>query len=240
MGTTSAVGATTLPVPAGASLSAISDPIVDALIDFLGFVIKDALDAKLAVLTPTSANACPATNRYTYDPRAYWVRNPTPALYVWWSGRSKVVEHSTVYDRRERDIGLFYVFDELVGPDGQAPRAGLMAAVDAAITRASSLRYHPSYGYNGWPNGTPLHASIGADVGFLGWQYKGGQVGAMVPVPSDARQQTVDGAVVRFYPALQGTITVSEKIGGFELEDPADVLGDVATTITNDGSESNG
>lgn len=209
------VGALRVPMEPGANLSPLVDPVVDGLLDFLGFALRDALNAKLAQLSPTSADACPTAARYPYDPRGYWTRNPKPALYLWWGGRSSVGSYSTVYDTRERELQLFYVWEETVGPSGSNARAGLMAAADAALMRASSLRMHPAYGYRGAPLGTPLAVAL-ADLGLLGWTYQGGTVGIMSPVPGDVRNSPSEGAVVRYFPALQATLTVSEKITGYE------------------------
>lgn len=211
----STVGALALPLEPGAQLSPLVDPVVDGLLDFLAFSLREALNPKLARLSPTSADACPPANRHAYEPRTHWVRNAKPALYLWWGGKSSVGAYSTVYDTRERELSLFYVWEEVVAPSGQDARAGLMAAADAALARASSLRMHPDYGYRGAPPGTPLAASL-ARLGLVGWAYRGGQVGIMSPSPGDLRNASAEGAIVRFFPALQATVAVSEKILGYE------------------------
>ena len=43
-------GAVSYPVAAGAVLSAHSDPVLLLLLDFIGYVLKQDLDAKLAVI----------------------------------------------------------------------------------------------------------------------------------------------------------------------------------------------
>lgn len=233
----SAVGALDLPIAAGTISDALADPVVTGLLAFLGYWIKLELDAKLAVQSPTSADACPTANRYPYDPRGYWVRNAKPALYVWWKGQSEIVDQTLVYTKRERDLGVFYVFEELVAPDGMVPRAGIIAAVDAAIAKASERGYHPSFSHNGAAAGTPLHLAL-ASAGMLGWEYRGGSAGWMVPVPDASARAggAGTGYVQRGFPALDGTIRVWERVLGPQQSD-ADTNRDALFTMSLDDGD---
>lgn len=237
--TTSLVGATTLPVPAGALNAHLSDPLVTGLLDFLGFALKDALDAKLAQMQGTSADACPTANRYDYDPGSVWVRNPVPALYVWWSGQSATVRETLLYSRRERTLGVMWVFDEIQYQDGAMARAGLCSIAAAAMERALDRGYHPAYGYGAAVAGTPLAYSLGP-IGTIAFESAGMAAGQLAPVPvSDPRPGGGgEGARVNFYPAVQGKIAVSERFGGFIPSDPDDVYGEARVDIsTNENGD---
>lgn len=232
MGIASAVGGLSLPIDAGVASTALADPAVVALADYIGYWLRLTLNAKLANMGgPTDLtgqvynNACPSTNVYTYDPQQFWVRNPKPALYVWWNGRSTRARGTLVYDFRERELDILWVFSETHAPDGDDMRAGLPAAVDATIWRAHSRGSHPSYGYNGAAPGTPIYRSMGVDA----WEYTEGVAGSLVPVPaSDARVGGVgDGQVVRYHPALKGKVVVRERV----YQDSVDPMGDSQISI---------
>lgn len=230
---TASLGALDLPVAAGASLSAIDDPVVSLLSDYLAWWIKASLDAKLAVQTPTSADACPTANRFLYDPAEYWVRNPTPALYVW-SERGQRSQATQVYSVRTRPIRVMYVFQEMVLPGGITARRGLIPAVEAAIIEACERKGHASYSYGGGVAGRPVMHYV-ASPGQWTFDYAEGQHGFVWPIGEER------GQVQRAFPALQATISVVEKVGQVQLADPGDTRGDVAVTIrTNeDGDTTN-
>lgn len=230
---TASLGALDLPVAAGTSLSAIDDPIVSLLSDYFAWWIKATLDAKLAVQAPTSADACPAANRFLYDPGEYWTRNPVPALYVW-SEKGQREAATTVYSVRTRPIRVMYVFQEMVLPGGITARRGLIPAVEAAIIEACERKGHASYSYGGGVAGQPVTRYV-ASPGQWTFSYAEGQHGFVWPV-GDER-----GQVQRAFPALQATINVVERMGQVQLADPGDTRGDVAVTIkTNeDGDTTN-
>jgi hypothetical protein len=233
VGTSSVLGATSLPVAAGASLSHLTDSVVLGLLDYFAFWIKNTLDAKLAVLTPTSSDAVPTANRFPYSPGEYWVRSSVPALYVWWNGPSRRVADTLVYDRRDREIHVQYIFEELIAPDGVTARAGLMSAVDAALFKACARGRHPSYGYNSSPAGTPLVASL-APESHLAFEYLGGTEGMMSPVPYSNPRPGGEGGghVIRFYPSLLARVAVMERVGADLPDDPDDVFRDADVTIS--------
>lgn len=228
---TSSFGALDLPVPLGIPASPFVDPLIIGLLDLLAFCIKDAIEDRLAQTRTAIADACPVANRFDYDPRQSFVRNPMPALYIWWSGRSKNVEATTVRNRRDRDLSLLYVAGSVKYPDGAPVFAGVMGAVDAAIAQASDRGYHPNYAFGNDVLGTPLVLSL-APKGTVGWEYTGGQVGILEPVPRRGRKADPN-ALEDCFPALQGTIRVSERRTDSTADD--EILGDGTLTITSDG-----
>lgn len=205
---TANLGAVELPVPTGAEATPFDDPFITGLLALLGHAIKAEVDARLVQIRTSITDACAIENRFDFDPRSSFVRFPMPALYVWWSGRSKNIEHSTIRNRRERELSLLYVVAPVLYPDGATAFAGVLGAVDAAICQASDRGYHPTFGYDGDAVGTPLVTSLAA-VGSLAWEYTGGQVGVLEPVPRK-RRNADPNAVEECYPALQGSIKVSE------------------------------
>src|SRR5262245_40761382 len=114
----STVGGFVLPIPAGPLNADLVDPVLAGIGAFLRFLLKDALNAKLATIQGTSPDALPGANLFPYDPASYFVRNPLPALYVWWSGRGTRLPWRLTYDVRMRRIAALYVFDEIVAPSG--------------------------------------------------------------------------------------------------------------------------
>ena len=233
-------GAVSYPVAAGAALSAHADPVLLLLLDFLGYCLKQDLDAKLAVLPPSSADACPTANRFPYDPTTCWVRNSTPALYCWWDSAGKIEPLTMTTSVRRRDVHVFYVFDEQVYPDGADMRAGLLADADMSIAHALDEGYHPTYAYGTSAAGIQVAAMI-ADVGKLSFDYQGGTPGLAMAVPvgtmNDQAGGEQEGQVVRGFPALKGVVRVSERLGRYLPTDPGSVLTDSLMTInTNENT----
>lgn len=227
---TAALGGLTLPVAAGASLSTLDDPVLSLLSDYFAWWIKQSLDAKLAVQSPTSADACPTANRFLYDPGEYWVRNPVPALYVW-SDRGERVDGTMVYSMRRRSVRLMYVFQELVVPTGANARRGLISAVEAAILEACERKGHESYSYGGGVAGRPVMHYV-ASPGMWTFEYASGNHGYVWPVGEER------GQVQRAYPALQASIDVLERMSSVEMTSPADDRGDLTVTIrTNENGD---
>jgi len=234
--TTSPVGALTLPVPVGAANSKLSDPFVDGLLDYLAFFIKNSLDAKLATLIGTPADAVPTTNRFTYDPdepQGQFVKLPTPALFVWWTGESEVRSLSMHFDFLIRQIHALYVFEELPREVEMAKRAGLLHAVNATFAKAAERQRHPSYGYNSFPVGTPLFGSLGVDPDTVAFRYLGGKP-ERFGIDNDKRGRRDQAG--RTYPAIRGRFEVHERVEQDTME-VGDALGDVELTINATGGE---
>lgn len=230
---TSSVGAIELPVPADDVATPFVDPMIVGLLDFLGFVVKASIETRLVQIRTTITDACPSANRFDYDPRQSFARDLTklPALYIWWGGRSKNVEATTVRNRRERELNLLYVIAPVRYPEGATVFAGALGAADAAICEASDRGYHPAYGFRGDPAGTLLARSL-APVGTIGWEYTGGQVGILEPVPRKRRNNDPN-MQEDVFPALQGTIRVMER--RTDNADQDEDLEDGRLTVTSDG-----
>ncbi len=237
------VGAIVLPLAAGAVNTAIGDPLVSGLLDYLSFCLADALDAKLANLHGTSPHAVLPKNRFRWDPSSYFVRghqdgagSPFPALYVWRRGPGKREQLTLLTDARRVTVGVLYVFDELVLPGALEDRFGLRTTVDAAFYDAASNGFHPAYGYNGAPLGTPIDVSL--QLAGWGLVYEGGEEGMMAPIPgqSEALGRGADGHVIHAYPTLMGTFTAWEEIGPRALRDPQDVTPGITATISVPGN----
>lgn len=171
------VGATLLPLPAGRPKEKLADPIVEGLLNFLGWCLCNDLDAKLAQLAGTSETASPPDNRYAFDPtepQGHKARFRLPALFVWWDGTSQSKQHTQLQKLRERNVDALYIFQELPSRAALELRSGLFAAVDACFTKAAERGGYPTYSYNGKTPGTTLEESIG-DPNTWEWSYVGGQ-----------------------------------------------------------------
>jgi hypothetical protein len=230
------LGGNTFPLAAGPAEGVLRPAVADALLDFLAFYLNWALNARLAQMTPRSAEAVPALNRFAYDPAELWPQNPVPALYVWWKGSGKN-HHSTLREKIEASYGFLYVAGEIKVPGGVEPLDGFGEIVDQVFRYAADQGFHPDYGYNGAPHGEMLNLTLG----FQGWEIAESQAGRMRPAPG---QRGVDQ---HFFPAVQGTIkcwTVVEQrnpvgpTGGATPGadgDPGDVLADITAGIYTNG-----
>ncbi len=237
------VGLLSLPVPAGAQDSALDDPTLMGLLAYLGHWLGVSLDAKFAALrgtNATTAGACPTANRFPWDPSTYFVRGDQkggseashfPALYAWRIGRPQFLPYSSVQDLRKQTIGVAYVFDELTLPGGWTRRSGVLSAVDGVFFSAVSRCYHPTFGLNGAPAGTPIAVSL--RLSGPGLTYDGGEQTMLAPVPGQslARGAGQDGHVLRAYPTLRAQFTVYELVTAFEAEDPGDVVPEMLLTL---------
>lgn len=237
------VGLLELPIPAGAQDSALPDPTLVGLLAYLGHWLSVSLDDKLEALRGTNASiagACPVANRFPWDPSTYFVRAEEagrtveecfPALYAWRSSRGRRVPYSTVKSMRHRDLMVQYIFDELALPGAWVARSGLLNAVDAVFSKAAEWNYHPTFGYNGAPLGTPITTSL--KLSGPGLQYLGGEDGLMSPVPGQSFRAGAqqDGHVLRGFPTLRGHFQVWELVQQADASDPDDVGRDILATI---------
>lgn len=217
---TTTIGGNTVPAPASIANPNCDDVTLLGLLDYFGFWIKYALDARLSTQLGAGGDACPLANRFPYDPGKYFVRNDLPALYIW-HVESKYTPKTVIFDERTRTLGLMYIYEELVAPDALGPRHGVVPAVDATFFRAVQRGNHPSYGYGNSPAGTPIILSLNLSK----LLYKGGKAGFLMPVPAAAPRSPNDGPILRGYPALQGQIEVSEIVNVDQMED-SDLAGD--------------
>jgi hypothetical protein len=233
---TAIVAGTTYPLTAGATRSSLEDPVAVGLIDYFAHWLNTSLNAQLAVMTGHTATAVPVNDftalpsegvhRCAYDPMGTWVRNATPALYVWWKS-DRPVNHSTLKDGRVSTYGILYVSDEIIAPAGSQHIAGIAPHVRRVLNLTEDRGYHPTYGYGDDEDGTPIHISLGIHA----WRFTRLQAGAMAPVPnvSSAPGGEGEGGVVVYYPAVEGDMEVIEVIGQQIPVDPTDLL--VNTTL---------
>jgi len=238
--TTGLVGGNTLPVDAGVLNTDIGDIAVDGILDYLAFWIKNSLDSKIANMqaSPTEADACPSANRFNYDPEdgggGIYARNPTPALYVWWDGNSQFLKKTTLWTHVQREIHAMYIYDEIVLPGDSGARHGLLPIVNATFAKAAERGYHPSYGYNGDPVGTPIYVSL--SLANLGLIYMGGSPGVLWEVPGKGTNTM--GGIQRGFPALKAKFLIEERIEQ-DIPSDSDALIDASLSINaNDGFDS--
>lgn len=247
---TSKVGPLTIPVVTSGTNTAIQDPTLIGLLDFFGFLIKDALDAKLTeqggpVSSAAITDACPVAFRFPWDPADSFMRphningamvQPLPGLWAWEEGSTWSKEGSTLaIDAIERDIRLMYVFPQLATPDGIAARHGLMGAVCKAIAKGASRGAHAEYGYGDDAMGTPVWQSLSlVDLQFVSASY-----GRLAQTPTQGQQSGgrsgAEGYVHRFYPAVTASMSVIEHISPAEGDDGDLQLDGTLTIGVNDG-----
>ena len=239
----SAVGALELPIAPGAVGDKLADPLVDAILDFASFYIKNALDSKLQNILPSGlmVDAVPVANRFDFDPmepQGIKVTLPVPALFVWWGGQSKVFEMTTFYSYRERMIDIMYVFPELPQLSELKRRAGLIGSVDAAMHKMSKRQLHHSYSYDNKPDGMGISQAI-APLDVVCWEYEGGMPGRFGIDEGVGAERRVKKKSGRDYPAMRGRFKVYERIQQMTMEDPGDVLhvGDFAINAAGEGSQ---
>lgn len=232
----SLVGALELPVPAGTSNSKLADPTVIGLASFIAYALRLDLNDKLGAMLGMSADACPSTNVFTFDPDTYFVRESFPALYLWWPGQSKYEQMTHVFGQRTRELAGMYVFQETLAPRGMRSRAGLLAAADASIAKALDRgRY---VGHTPDIAGAYDGQSIASALNLTALDYVGStqvRMLAMVPESSAAPGGPPEGHVKTGYPALIFKIVVAERV----FDDAIDSTvrdADVSFTLeTNDG-----
>ena len=237
----SAVGGLTLPIPAGIAGARLTDPLLDTVLDFAAWYIKNALDARLAMLLPAGSitDACPTDNRFRFDPtdpQGVKVAMPIPSLFVYWEGPSRVVPFTTMHTYRVRELKVMYCYEELPSQASKIERIGWSNAVDAAWHKMSERQAHASYTPSGGTAGmTPSQAL--AALGVADWKYLGAEPGrfGIDEGPHAARRAKKTSG--RDWPSVRGTFEVWERIEPVTMEDPADVLGDGAMTF-NVGCES--
>lgn len=230
------VGSLVLPIEAGGVDEKFEDPAIEMLLDFTAFVIKTAIDAKLNNLKGTAADAVPVDNRFTFDPeapRGISIKLPVPALFMWWKGPSELVEWSSIYYMRKRQIGLLYVFPELPSTDEFIRRSGLMNAVDASLYQASLWQGHPEY-----HGGMSLRSMMGSYACLNEWKYLGGEVGrfGVDEGPGADRRVSKHSGIDRW--ALKGAMELHERVTPTDLTDGDIHVESELTINASDGEHS--
>lgn len=233
---TSSTATTQLPLVAGAALSSLEDPVALGLLDYLAYWLNTSLNAQLAVMPPHSAEAVPAGRRFASDPLGIWVRNGTPALYVWWKSSGARQQHSMLRDKVPSTYGIMYISDERTAPAGSQHFAGIEATVDAVLRTANDRGYHTNFGYGTDHAGTPIFLSL--DI--ASWNFGRLEAGNLVPIPATSSSVggPGEGGIIRYFPAVVGEIEVVKIIGQPIPRDPEDVLGDCTIDIrTNENGD---
>ena len=238
----SAVGALDLPIAAGSVGEKVSDPLIDAILDFASFYIKDVLDDKLKNILPSGmmVDAVPTENRFDFnptEPQGIQIKLPVPALFVWWEGKSRVHEQTVIYCYQQRPIEIMYVFPELPQLTELKRRSGLLSSVDAAMHKMSKRQLHSSYAYNEKPAGMGISQAI-APIDVVSWSYVGGVPGRFGIGEGVGAERRVKKNSGRDYPALRGQFNVYERVQQMTMEDPADVLHDSNFAINGAGEGS--
>lgn len=234
----SAVGALVLPVPAAVAGSQFTDPVLETLLDFAAFYIRDALNVRLATIAPVGhtsiADAVPVANRFEFDPlepRGHVVKLTVPALYLYWLGDSKVKEWTTIHTYRVRELHMLYVFPELPGIDQMVERYGLMNAVDSAMHKMTKRQMHDSYTPPGSAAGMNVSQALAAR-GVVDWKYLGGRKGRFGIDEGPLAERRAAKKSGRDFPALKGSFEVWERVLGMDLVDPTDVTPDIAVSVS--------
>lgn len=245
------IGLLTLPIANSGTNTAIEDPTLLGLLDFCGFLIKDALDAKLTeqggpVTSAAITDACPVAYRFPWDPGDNFMRPhnvggsmvvPLPGLWAWEESASWSKEGSTLMaDAIEREIHILYVFPQLSTPDGIQARHGLMSAIGKSFARAASRGLHRDYAYGDDPPGTPIWRSLN----LTDFQFVKGAAGRLAQTPTAASQQGgrggAEGYVHRFFPSYKATFSVVEAITPLLVSDDNTQTDGTLTLAVDDGT----
>ncbi len=234
-----AVGGVELPVPAGKINEKFEDPLVEALLSFAAWYIKQAIDDKLEKITGTSHDAVPEANRFSFDPlepRGHQIKLPHPALFVYWSGKSQWADQTVLYATRMREIQFLYVYDELAGIKDMNRRIGIFNAVDAAMFQMTKRQVAAEFTYGDNPEGMWINTSLG-DLNTIEWDWMGGTPGrfGIDEGPLASRRAAKKSGID--YPALMGMWMVDERVALSTLEDPEDVMPDMLMTINSSDGE---
>jgi hypothetical protein len=215
----SSVGPLALPIPAGASHSAVDDPTLTGLGAYLAYALNQDLNAKLASLETRRddgslvATAVPAGNVYCWDPtkpNAFFTRGkgdgapyPLPALYLW-DDSDKRKPWSQLYGMRERAVSVAWIFEEALLPGWQIDRFGLRGAACATLFRVIDEGWNPSY------SGTAIAVLL--QLAGHGIVYQGSRRVMLSPVVEAV--QGSDQPMVRAYPCALASYLVYERDNG--------------------------
>lgn len=231
------VGGLLLPLPAGAISDPTDDPAITLLLAFVGHWLKATLDDRLAIQTPTSADACPDDNRHPWDPlpTGVWTRMSKPALFIFSQGEEKQVELTGIRTYRQRELGLFYVFDELQLPSGIVARAGLMEAAAKTLARAFDRQSHPTFEYGAYAVNSTIGRMLTGDPMDFGADLISTTQGFMAVVPGARSREgfEADGRIERGFPCLNAKLRVMERVNLDQFEDGDEIADFTGTISTN-------
>jgi len=242
-------GSQLLPVEQSGTNSALRDPTLDGLLAFFGHWLKFGLDSKLSELQgPTSSaaieDACPAAHRFPWNHNGTFMRahntgeaapaSVLPGLWIWEEGSERSKEGATLWhsDTTLRTLRLNWVFPQVQIPDGFAARSGLIAAAQRLLAKACFEKCHATHEPAGWAAGTTVTRALN----LIGLELQRSSETRLAVLPSGGTAGNLgrpgnEGAVQRFYPCLDATIRVWERVGVWERAVPEDVLQDSTITI---------
>ena len=242
------VGPLVIPAPVGATDAPFLDPTADRLLSYVAHWLTWGLDAKVATMTrpPSPAGAVPIANRFTASPADLFLQRQLPALFVYWTGASKLVEYSSVKHVRMRDFTVLYMFERVVNPVNLDLWSGLVPTIDALLCAAFFRMSHPTYRFD-------ANAAYGDDIRFMNsWldaEYIAGSEGFLKQLPtssmrdlSEATTRTqsakAQGGIQEGFPSFSGTVRIHEFVGHDTMIDPDDVLQDgLATIAVSEGAD---
>lgn len=221
------VGGVDYPLAAGTADTALADPVIDGLLGYFAHWLNADLNAKLANMTGVADEAVPSGSTYGYEPKAAFVRNPVPALYMWREQRIEAATLLTYWKRSE--VTALWVFTSRELPHAFAGVEGIANAVADSLARATRQRSHITYTPTGWPQGTDIMTALG--LLSLGPPRNGRFVtaGSLVPTPGqrsamNARPAGTDGHRQRAFPCVEARWEIVEEVGSARnLTDPEDV-----------------
>lgn len=237
----STVGPLVVPAPVGAVDAQFAEPTTDRLLSYVSHWLTYGLNGKLATMSapPSPGGAIPVANRWTNAPSSMYLKQPLPALFVFWSGQSKYADHSTVQQKRIRDFSVLYVFSRVVNRDNLRLWSGLVSTIDALMGRAFYRLSHPTYAFDSTHEvGTDIRymnnwldvTLVGGNEGFLQAQVQESTRNLSTAAGS-ASASKPQGGIQEGYPSWSGTVRISELVGYDDVEDPADVMPDMLATL---------
>ncbi len=233
------IGNQTLPVPTSGANSRFRDPTIVGLLDYFAFWIREAISTKLAemggpVNSSPIIDACPSAHCFPWNHNSSFMRPhnvagvmtvPLPGMWMWWTEATMGKQQTLWFDSSQRICTLHYIFPELQIPDGYNARSGLEAVALNAIQLACTEGRHPEY--------APPNAAAGAWIpsvyNLIAFEFLKGSIGRLSQKPNNSitgnrGSSNSEGATQRFYPALEATISVQERIGRREPDPINDLL----------------
>lgn len=209
------VGLLPLPIPSGGVESVFDDPTILGLLAYFRFWIRDHLAVRFQDPNSLVPDPLPEGSTYPYDPMGNWVREPVPALYMWWAGRSSQGDYSMLLSKRVRTLRMMYVFGSVPTPVAATVYAGVPAAVDAVLHKAVDRGFHTAFGYGESPAGT----HIAVMLNLVKLSYDGGEPLWMAAVPATSSMPggPSEGNITDVYPTLVAQFTVEELISQTDL-----------------------
>lgn len=248
---TAYVGPTLLPVATAGANSAIRPALEVGVLDFVGFLIKEALDDKIAEMggpkeSAALTDACPSAYRFPFDHGGSFMRPlpgetdpPLPGAWCWVVSTVPTTTGATLTRHCvEHTVRLDYIFPPLQIPGGFNARSGLMRAAGDQLLRYFGEPFrtrHPSYGYGADADGTPLFRSLNCiDISATRITYRPKAIAPTGSSQGNVGRPGNEGHVQRFYPCLELELRVIAPIQQAQPIEPDDVLSD-STVVLNVG-----